>query len=205
MSTLNGLLRPHMFLFFFVLCDAVVRDEPIDPVSRYLSDGDEIKELEKSMEMVRSMQIRDFVKGVVRKTVQEALKEDGVNQQTAAKVRKVRQYLNSLYELVTSYKIPEVNTKARLKLIKSLMGPAESQKVQSIQRPAAKAPGMPTNKAKGKPMELSKANTKTKPKQGGNEKPKKGGNEKPKKGGNEKQKKGGNEKPKRGGNKKPKK
>lgn len=106
-------------LLFFALAE-----EPIDPVSSYLGDGDEIRELEKSLHMAKSMQLREFVKQIVRRKLRHELKQDGVTDLTVRQAQKSKEYLNRLYELVSAYPIPQVNTPARMNLLKTLIRPA---------------------------------------------------------------------------------
>lgn len=117
---------------------AVARAEvPVDPVSQYLSDGDEITELEKSLHLARSIELRDFVKKIVRNKVRHELKQDGIDSQTIRKAQKARQNLNRLYELVTTYQVPQVNTRSRMNLLKSLMRPPQEAPSRRPVKPRA--------------------------------------------------------------------
>ena len=136
-----------MFVGFLALV-AVARGEvPIDPVSQYLGDGDELTELEKSLHMARSIQLRDFVKQVVREKLRHELKQDGIDAHTIRKAQKAREYLNRLYELVTTYKIPQVNTRSRMNLLKALMQPPGAPMPKRPKKPRALRKGRPRAQA----------------------------------------------------------
>ena len=125
-------------------------EEPIDPVSSYLGDGDEIRELEKSLHMAKSMQLREFVKQIVRRKLRHELKQDGVTDLTVRQAQKSKEYLNRLYELVSAYPIPQVNTPARMNLLKTLIRPS----TPAQQRPR---PPRPPKKRSGRKQSSPRA------------------------------------------------